>query len=79
MGPWRAQDNDIFFHGKGRRELIGSVSMERPNWQDHARLIAAAPDLLEALKVAAAIIGHPDDAMSKHIRETIAKAEEEQP
>lgn len=43
------------------------------------RLIAAAPDLLEALEVAASIIGHPDDAMSKHIQSAISKAKGETP
>jgi len=39
-----------------------------------ARLIAAAPELLEALKLAQSIIGHPDDAHSQHIAAVIAKA-----
>jgi hypothetical protein len=39
-----------------------------------ARLIAAAPDLLEALKFAQSIIGHPDDAGSQMIAAAIAKA-----
>jgi hypothetical protein len=41
----------------------------------NARLIAAAPELLEALKLAQSIIGHPDDAHSRHIAAVIAKAE----
>ena len=40
-----------------------------------ARLIAAAPALLAALKLAAEIIGHPDDYLSQLIAETIRKAE----
>lgn len=40
-----------------------------------ARLIAAAPELLACLKLAADIIGHPDDDASKLIAEVIAKAE----
>ena len=35
----------------------------------------SAPELLEALKLAAAIIGHPDDEGSKFIAAAIAKAE----
>lgn len=38
-------------------------------------LIAAAPDLLEALKLAQTIIGHPDDCGSQIIADAIAKAE----
>lgn len=38
-------------------------------------LIVAAPDLLAALKAAVEIIGHPDDAVSKHFAAVIAKAE----
>lgn len=41
----------------------------------NARLIASAPDLLDALKLARSIIGHPDDAHSRHIAAVIAKAE----
>ncbi len=43
------------------------------------RLIAAAPELLEALKLAQSIIGHPEDAHSKLISAAIAKAEEVKP
>jgi hypothetical protein len=39
------------------------------------RLIAAAPELLEALKLAQSIIGHPEDAHSKLISAAIDKAE----
>lgn len=39
-----------------------------------ARLIAAAPDLLEALRMAQTIIGHPDDPASQHIAHVISKA-----
>lgn len=40
----------------------------------NARLISSAPELLEALKLAKSIIGHPDDAASKLIDAAIAKA-----
>jgi hypothetical protein len=39
------------------------------------RRAAMFPELLEALKLAQQIIGHPDDAHSKLIAATIAKAE----
>ena len=44
----------------------------------NARLIAAAPELLEALRLAQSIIGHPDDAHSKLIDAAIAKTEGQQ-
>ena len=39
------------------------------------RLKAEKKELLEALKLARSIIGHPDDAHSRHIAAVIAKAE----
>jgi hypothetical protein len=39
------------------------------------RLHALNGELLEALKLAQSIIGHPDDAHSQHIAAVIAKAE----
>lgn len=43
-------------------------------WEANARLICTAQELLEALKFARQIIGHPDDAGTKLIDEVIAKA-----
>lgn len=40
----------------------------------NARLIAAAPELLAALKTAAEVIGHPDDSFSVYMARLIAKA-----
>jgi hypothetical protein len=39
------------------------------------RLSAVNQELLEALKLAQSIIGHPDDAHSQHIAAVIAKVE----
>jgi hypothetical protein len=39
------------------------------------KLEAVNQELLEALKLAQSIIGHPDDAHSRHIAAAIAKAE----
>lgn len=39
------------------------------------RLVAVNAELLEALKLAQSIIGHPDDAHSQHIAAVIAKVE----
>lgn len=55
--------------GENRAEVHG------PNQEANARLIAAAPDMLEALKLAKDIIGHPDDPFTVLIESTIAKAE----
>lgn len=41
------------------------------------RLHEVSAELLEALKLAQAIIGHPDDQGSKFIAAVIAKAEEQ--
>ena len=41
------------------------------------RLHEVNAELLEALKLAQAIIGHPDDYVSKFIAAAIAKAEEQ--
>ena len=46
--------------------------------EEDARLIVAAPDLLEALKLAKSIMGHPDDDASKFIAAAIVKATGEQ-
>ncbi len=43
------------------------------------RLHAVNAELLEALKLAQSIIGHPEDAHSKLISAAIAKAEEVKP
>ena len=42
--------------------------------REHIRLITAAPQMLEALKFALPLIGHPDDA--EYIASVIAKATE---
>lgn len=62
---------------------IGPISVSNNHWAgdylnlspEDICLVAAAPELLEALKLARSIIGHPDDAHSKLIDAAIAKAE----
>ena len=82
-GPWAQwADTNIIIRlhsGKPLSEDLRICEVATNTWQDqgryNARLIAAAPELLEALKLAQQIIGHPDDAHSKLIDAAIAKAE----
>lgn len=51
-----------------------SVAIQRI-WKERDELRKVNQELLEALKLARSIIGHPDDAHSRHIAAVIAKAE----
>ena len=66
---------DIICRTWSPHQLVASVRLTRSECQANARLIAAAPELLEALKLARSIIGHPEDAHSKLISAAISKAE----
>ncbi|HDL8291726.1 TPA: hypothetical protein ACGBQ6_004502 [Yersinia enterocolitica] len=75
-GPWLAtvrNNNDLMtqFYGV----LIGSISVDIPteNQAIDARLIAAAPDLLEALKAVVAIADRDTDVFNA-AKAAIAKA-----
>ena len=70
---------DIICRTWSPHQLVASVRLTRSECQANARLIAAAPELLEALKLARSIIGHPEDAHSKLISAAIDKAEEVKP
>jgi len=76
-GPWLAQGRYIGV--KGHMSYIGECSDQNGNWTNepmavaNAHLIAAAPELLEALKDMGARYGLTDLA-----RAAIAKAEGEQ-
>jgi Trm5-related predicted tRNA methylase len=71
-GPWRLVKDDYIMSHKGL--LIGQICSEDATDMDaNARLIAAAPDLLAALKLAADIIG-ADDRINP-ILDAISKAE----
>jgi hypothetical protein len=54
--------------------IVTDIPELKKHAADHARLIAAAPELLAALKAAAAVIGHPEDSFSQHMAQLIAKA-----
>lgn len=55
------------------RGLLGTTAHEAA--AELRRLHAVNAELLAALKLARSIIGHPDDAHSRHIAAAIAKAE----
>lgn len=84
-GPWKVLDRTLIVTTEpwitvcvgSEKEMVAMMNMEDPSIRPgpNARLIAAAPDLLEALKLARSIIGHPDDAHSKLIDAAIKKAE----
>ncbi len=83
-GPWsitmqgHAYDGDFRYQiGTASKTVAYTYDGIREPSDEHkanARLIVAAPELLEALRSAANIIGHPDDAMSIYFAELIAKA-----
>ncbi len=87
-GPWKFRDDSKFFKtnpfsvyiqgGGVHSAAIANIPRKQTIPEEEARanalLIAAAPDLLEALKFAQSIIGHPDDAGSQMIAAAIAKA-----
>ena len=54
-------------HSRYRRALREEAERERR--------LALFDEMLEALKLASSIIGHPDDSVSQSIVELIAKAE----
>ena len=80
-GPWSLEFAHVMQNGQkywqvhdGLDAICCNQFCYATNNEANARLIAAAPDLLEALKLARDIIGHPDDAGSKIIAAAIAKA-----
>jgi len=82
-GPWETNDkrpqcNGIgIFSGSQFLAFVGDSDSQTP-CEANARLIAAAPDLLEALIKTAALL-HPDLPEHKAARIAIAKALGEKP
>ena len=79
-GPWTwAREEEVSAWSLGPGVLLTDYADGTPDGDEldraNARLIAAAPELLECLKAAMQIIGHPDDSFSKLAASVIAKAE----
>lgn len=85
-GPWRVEDNNSFFEIKSFDDEIGDVGASKHVFDDgrhrrggiaeaNAQLIAAAPDLLEALQDALhAYDKHGEDSSWDFARAIINKA-----
>ncbi len=76
-GPWIAVGKYIATDEHILCEMF--YARTRDERDANQRLIATAPELLEALKLAQSIIGHPEDAHSKLISAAINKAEGAKP
>lgn len=66
LGPWFAKPNEWDDPQKSEDWLVGPAEGETavarcqgPNARDHARLIAAAPEMLAALKLVSGLDIHP--------------------
>ena len=77
-GPWHTAGEQGVQIRSAKDQIAKVWTMRGNEWKANARLIAAAPELLEALKLARSIIGHPDDAHTQMIDAAIAKATGEQ-
>lgn len=80
-GPWKAISDPSWYPWDGAIEIRGADGSPiawlgaGSNETVDARLIAAAPQMLDALKFALTIIGHPDDAGAQLIASIVAEAE----
>ncbi len=76
-GPWEVDHDAIYCAESG--DIIAEIDFARDEYSANARLIAASPDLLEALEEArkrlngAGMLGGPDDPVNA----AIAKAKGE--
>ena len=82
MGPWRANDTTVFQDNPLDSVVViascGGPALKHEEHQADARLIAAAPDLLEAAKLADDYfkqIGYEPTNKLKIITDAIRKAE----
>ena len=74
-GPWIASFGAIVPAGKGH--VIASVNRRNPNAEANGRLIAAAPELLAALRDLLSAIGGEEssDIWCQTARDVIARAD----
>lgn len=80
-GPWTIEIpsngcDRYIIHGKSFEEICATCLDTEHEMQANARLIAAAPELLEACKMALSCMAPEDnDATARTLRSAIAKAE----
>ena len=67
-------ENGDWIVGTGQWREEAATELRRLQWENQ-KLWEANAEFIEALKLAIAIIGHPDDQGSKFIAAAIAKAE----
>jgi len=77
LGPWHTAGEQGVQIRSAKDQIAKVWTMRGNEWKANARLIAAAPELLEACKVALGIIGF--GAEHDQISAAIAKATGEQP
>jgi hypothetical protein len=79
-GPWKATED-----GLGNWDIecedgvLATLQLWPPDLEANARLLAAAPEMLEALREAVVILDTTYPDMSKRCRAVIGKAEGRQP
>ena len=81
-GPWSIDKYDAIVHSEGERVVVNGVQWTqtsdpalREQYKANQRLVAAAPDLLAALKDMVDIFDGYQGAQWKYAKSVIAKAE----
>ncbi len=79
-GPWEVNSELVVLDKNNNEVCVPAISAQLLECKDNARLIAAAPDMLTALKMAQDYLGGwPSDPHQRNAREAvraaIAKAE----
>lgn len=77
-GPWKAMESPsrgAYIHAGGNARIRLAELPRSPDVGANARLIAAAPEMLEALRAAARILIGRDSPLAIQVRAAIAKAE----